>query len=322
MAITPYAVVFPGQGSQKPGMGKSLYENDPVAKNIFEIISQATGVDVAKLCFESDEDTLRQTQNAQLALYTVGVSSYHCLSNQKNFPGPPIAMAGHSVGEYAALACAKIVSIEDGARLVQKRGDLMARAGALRKGAMSAILGLDDLTVETTTNQVSMDDAVVVVANYNCPGQLVISGDEPAVIIANEKLKTAGAKRCLPLNVSGAFHSPLMKEAEQPLKQAIDNTAFTISLEGISVISNVTADEENEPDRWKELMAQQLSSPVKWTQSVRKMHSLGAKLFLECGVGNVLCGLIKRIIDNAETISVEDVESIDKSIHAIRGENS
>lgn len=294
------AFVFPGQGSQKPGMGKDLYETSDVAKAIFDQVAAATGIDVAKLCFETDEETLRQTQNAQVALYTCGVAAAKALQAAGI---EPKAVAGHSVGEYAALAAAGVITVEEGAKLVQTRGKLMAEAGAVAPGAMAAILGLDREPVEAACAEA---EGVVVVANDNSPGQLVISGEPEAVAKAGELAKAKGAKRVLPLNVSGAFHSPLMVEPSNRMAEAL--AAATWSSPTVPVYANVTAASESEG--WAGLLERQLASSVRWTETIQRMRADGVETFVECGVGEVLTGLLKRIDREAKGMAVQDSASL------------
>ncbi|MGI8923851.1 MAG: ACP S-malonyltransferase [Fimbriimonadales bacterium] len=292
-----YAVIFPGQGSQKPGMGREAFDSSSAAQKVFKEVSDTLDRDVAELCFGADDETLRRTDNAQIALYASSVATYRAMSGAQ----PPVAMAGHSVGEYAALACASVFSVAEGARLVQRRGELMAEAGSLRPGTMAAILGLDDETIEATCAEVSVERAVVVVANYNSPGQTVISGDVNSVLATMERLKERGAKRCIRLNVSGAFHSPLMEDAARTMAEALSDASFEPPQ--VAVVSNVTANVEVD---WPGLLEQQLRSPVLWTQSVRRMRELGVETFVECGPGEVLSGLIKRIDSEAVAVSAKD----------------
>jgi [acyl-carrier-protein] S-malonyltransferase len=300
------AVVFPGQGSQAPGMGKGIFEAAP---GMFAEVSQAVGFDVAELCLGSDEETLRQTQNAQIALYTVSTSAFRILADiGKGLPFR--AAAGHSVGEYAALAAASVFTIGEGARLVQRRGDLMAQAGKTRPGTMAAVLGLDRETVEAECKKSS---GVCVVANDNCPGQLVISGEVDAVAQVSEALKVAGAKRVLPLNVSGAFHSPLMEEPAKELGEMLRLAPFDKG--GVPVYSNVTA---KPGDGWPHLLEEQLKSPVRWTETVQNMVADGVDVFIECGHGSVLGGLIKRIAPTATTYTVSDPESAVATVEALK----
>ncbi len=300
------AVVFPGQGSQAPGMGRGFFEETP---GTFAEVSQAVGYDVAKLCFESDEETLRQTQNAQLALFTVGVAAFRCLLGADH--GLPVrAAAGHSVGEYAALAISGVVSIGEGAKLVLRRGELMARAGKESPGTMAAVLGLDRDEVEAECRKA---DGVCVVANDNCPGQLVISGEVAAVAQVGEALKAAGAKRVMPLNVSGAFHSPLMEGPAREMGETLRLASFAPS--AVPVYSNVTAQPGSD---WSNLLEQQLKSPVLWTETVTNMVNDGFDVFLECGHGSVLSGLIKRTAPGVTAISLSDPEGVRSALEAIK----
>ena len=306
------AVVFPGQGSQKPGMGKELYDLRPESKSVFAQVSQATGVDVAKLCFETEEETLRQTQNAQLALYTTGVAAWTCLNAHLQGVTAIDAFAGHSVGEYAALSAAGILTVEEGAKLVQRRGEIMAAAGEKQPGTMAAVLGLERDQIEAALQSV---DGVVVVANDNCPGQLVISGEIEAVGKAGETLTAAGAKRVLPLNVSGAFHSPLMESSAVEMRKALDAATFA---SGGRVFSNVTAQPVVQTGVWPDLLERQLKSPVRWTESVQNMLNEGVRVFIECGSGDVLTGLLKRIEREAKGLKVNDLESLEAAVAAVR----
>ncbi len=283
-------------------MGKGVYDASEVARSVFQRVSDAVERDIASLCFESDEETLRQTQNAQIALYTVGVATFMAFTDEAETP--PAVLAGHSVGEYSALASAGFLSIEEGARLVRLRGDLMAKAGKDRPGAMAAVLGLDDDAVDEVCRNCSRPGHVVVVANRNCPGQTVISGDAEAVEEAAEALKAAGAKRCLPLNVSGAFHSPLMAESAEEMGLALRSATFSKPASSVRLISNVTADVVEDPQSWPEMLERQLHSAVRWTESIRRAGALGIGLFLEFGPGEVLSGLVKRILPEPETLAI------------------
>lgn len=306
MSKNGVAFVFPGQGSQVPGMGSEVYRRSTRARDVFCQVSSVLSRDVAKLCFDSDEEILRYTENAQVALFTVSVATYEAIKEE--ISAEPVAMAGHSVGEYSALVNAGWLTLEDGARLVARRGDLMGRAGALRKGAMSAVLGVDAETVRKVCDELSKPGALVTIANDNCPGQIVISGDEKAVELACERLKEQGAKRCIRLNVSGAFHSPLMQEAGEAFRELLVQIEFRTPSPLIPVVSNVTAEPIYEASRWQDLLYRQLVSPVRWTESIQKMHVMGINTFVECGSGEVLTGLIKRILPGARALFVKRKE--------------
>jgi [acyl-carrier-protein] S-malonyltransferase len=298
-------------------MGKALAENFEESRRVFDEVSSVVSRDLRQICWEFDADTLRQTQNAQIALFTVSLASYRALRALVGVS--PLVGAGHSVGEYAALAASGVLTIADAARLVQRRGDLMARAGNLAPGTMAAVLGLDDEVVERVCAECATEEEPVVPANYNSPGQVVISGAVPAVERACERLKAEGAKRCLPLNVSGAFHSPLMRDAADAFGQALAEVEFR---EGeFPVVSNVTAEPVTDSEAWRSLLKQQLASPVQWTKSVRRMGEMGAGAFLELGAGNVLCGLIKRTLEGALTASLERPEDLE-AIRSLLGEGA
>ena len=290
-------------------MGQALFHASPAAKEVFEKVAEATGTDVAKLCFESDENTLRQTQNAQIALFTVGVAAYRALGEAA--PDHPVsAAAGHSVGEYAALAAAGVLGVSEGATLVRRRGDLMARAGNLNPGTMAAVIGLEKGQVEEVCKRLN---GICVIANDNCPGQIVISGDVETVEAAAGPLKEAGAKRVLPLNVSGAFHSPLMEDSAEAMAPALDLAQFA---EGaMPVYCNVTA----EPGKdWPQMLRRQLASTVRWNGTVQRMIADGYSTFLECGQGTVLTGLLRRIDRNATGIALNDPESLAAAVDSLK----
>ena len=295
------AAIFPGQGSQKPGMGQSLYEGSPAARAVFDEVSETLRSDVAILCFESDEETLRATQNAQMALFTCGVAAYRAL--QESGVNAEV-FAGHSIGEYAAHVCAGNIPLEIGVQLVKKRGNVMAEAGTIAPGTMAAVLGLDSDAIKAALSNVK---GIVVVANDNCPGQVVISGEIAAVDAAGPVLTGAGAKRVLPLNVSGAFHSPLMLEPSKQMAKTLANVDFAF---GKPVYSNVTAETVENPNTWNELLEEQLRAPVRWTETVQNMVGDGVTRFIECGVGNVLCGMIKRIDSSVTSAAVFDMDSL------------
>lgn len=296
--IAMVAALFPGQGSQKPGMGQSLFDAHSEARAVFASVSETTGIDVANLCFSADAETLTLTQNAQIALFTCGVAAYQCFvasGRQANL------FAGHSIGEYAAIVCSGALSIEDGARLVQRRGELMSQAKA---GAMAAVIGLERGPVEEVLSIIA---GVVVVANDNCPGQYVISGEVEAVDTAIPALKEAGAKIVTKLNVSGAFHSPLMVDASMSMRSALDQASFSL---GLPVYSNVTAARVDNPSRFPELLELQLCGSVNWSPQMQKMIEDGMTSAYEFGSGKVLAGLMKRIDKEIPVTVVEDAEGL------------
>ncbi len=305
------AAVFPGQGSQQPGMGKELYDAFPDARSVFEEVAEAIHINVAALCFETDEEQLRQTQNAQIALYTTGLAAFRALG----FEGFP-AMAGHSVGEYAALAACGSISVGEGARFVQRRGDLMAHSGSLRPGTMAAVLGLEKAALQQVCRTASGDEGVVVIANDNCPGQLVISGDVAAVTKAELLAKEAGAKRAIRLNVSGAFHSPLMAEPAKSLGAALRSEAFNMGT--AKIYCNVLAEPVGSSEEWPRILESQLSSPVRWTESIQNMIRDGVDTFVEFGAGEVLSGLIRRISKEVTTLAVKDATSLESARDALK----
>ncbi|MFD2513459.1 ACP S-malonyltransferase [Pontibacter locisalis] len=289
------AYVFPGQGSQFVGMGKDLYEQHEEAKQLFDKANEILGFNITEIMFNGTDEELKQTKVTQPAIFLHSVAQAVVA---KDFN--PDMVAGHSLGEFSALVASKVLSFEDGLRLVSKRALAMQAACEANPSTMAAILGLEDDKVEEVCASI---DEVVVAANYNCPGQLVISGSNKGIEIACEKMKEAGAKRALPLPVGGAFHSPLMKPAEEELAKAIEETKFS---EGICPIyQNVDAMPHTEPAEIKQNLIKQLTAPVRWTQSVQQMISDGATHFVECGPGKVLQGLVKKIDRNAEVSSAE-----------------
>jgi len=310
------AIVFPGQGSQRPGMGQELFAAHPEAVAVFDEISEAVGKDIRQLCLESDEETLRHTDNAQIALFTCSVAAWEAL--RAGLPAETLAkvgaMAGHSIGEYAALVAAGRLSRADGARLVARRGELMANVGKTQPGTMAAVLGLDREPLEAACAEAG---GVVVVANDNSPGQLIISGEVEAVKRAGELASAKGAKRVLPLNVRGAFHSPLMSDAAKEMGVALREATFSSASGGPALYSNVTSEPVADFGQMGALLEQQLSSPVRWTESVQHMVRDGVDTIVECGVGEVLCGLVGRIDKSVATLSVQDNASMAKTIGAL-----
>jgi [acyl-carrier-protein] S-malonyltransferase len=290
------AYVFPGQGSQFVEMGKSLYEANKEAQELFERANEQLGFRITDIMFEGDAEALKQTEVTQPAIFIHSVITAQILKDAFDAK----AVAGHSLGEFSALVAAGVLSYEHGLSLVSKRAMAMQRACGIERGTMAAVLGLEDQVVEEVC---ALADGVVVAANYNCPGQLVISGAFEAVERACETLKEAGARRALLLPVGGAFHSPLMEPAREELASAIENTPFNAPK--VPIYQNVTATAVTEVQTLKENLVAQLTAPVKWTQSVQNMWGDGFVQFVECGPGNVLQGLVKKIEREAEVTSVQ-----------------
>lgn len=282
------AYVFPGQGAQFEGMGKDLYNDVPKAKELFERANEILGYRITDVMFEGDADALKQTKVTQPAVFLHSVITALCLDDFH-----PDMAAGHSLGEFSALTASGALSFDDGLRLVYARAMAMQKACDIVPSTMAAVLALDDAKVEEVCAGINRADFVVVPANYNCPGQIVISGSVEAVDAACVKLKEAGAKRALRLAVGGAFHSPLMEPARLELAQAIEKT--NIKAPVCPVYQNVDAKPHVNPDEIKDNLLKQLTSPVKWTQSVRNMIADGMTDFVECGPGTVLTGLIGKI---------------------------
>ncbi|MBR3884014.1 MAG: ACP S-malonyltransferase [Bacteroidaceae bacterium] len=283
------AFVFPGQGAQFIGMGKDLYENSPLAKEYFEKANEILGFRITDIMFNGTDEELKQTKVTQPAVFIHSVISALALEDEFT----PDMVAGHSLGEFSALTAAGALSFEDGLKLVYKRALAMQKACEMQQSTMAAIIALPDETVERICAEVTENGNLVVAANYNCPGQIVISGTIEGVNIACEKLKAAGAKRTLPLNVSGAFHSPLMQPAKEELEAAIKSTI--INTPRCPVYQNVDAKPHTNPEEIKENLISQLTSSVRWTASVTEMVKDGASEFTECGPGTVLQGMIKKI---------------------------
>jgi [acyl-carrier-protein] S-malonyltransferase len=290
------AYVFPGQGSQFPGMGKDLYESNAKAKELFEKANELLGFRITDIMFNGSEEELKQTKVTQPAIFLHSVVLAHTLSDFN-----PDMVAGHSLGEFSALVANKALSFEDALLLVSKRAMAMQKACEQNPSTMAAILNLDDKVVEAICAEITKEGNVVVAANYNCPGQLVISGSIEGVNIACEKLKAAGAKRALILPVGGAFHSPLMEPARVELEAAINSTTFSKPV--CPVYQNVTANAVSDPEAIKKNLIAQLTAPVRWTQTVEQMIADGATSFTEVGPGKVLQGLVKKVNKDIEAVS-------------------
>ena len=286
------AYIFPGQGAQFPGMGKDLYETSAVAKDLFERANEILGFRITDIMFEGSAEELKETKVTQPAVFL------HSVILAKVLDVKPEMVAGHSLGEFSALVVNGALSFEDGLKLVSKRALAMQKACEIIHSTMAAVLNLEDKIVEDICASI---DGVVVAANYNCPGQLVISGEYKAVELACEKMKEAGAKRALILPVGGAFHSPMMEPASSALAAAIEATTF--SNPTCPVYQNVTAKAVSNPAEIKNNLISQLTGAVKWTQSVNQMIADGATSFTEVGPGKVLVGLVNKIDKEVETIS-------------------
>ena len=288
------AYVFPGQGAQFVGMGKDLYDNSPLAKDLFEKANSILGFRITDLMFAGTDEDLRQTRVTQPAIFLHSVILAATLPDFE-----PDMVAGHSLGEFSALVTSKAMTFNDGLRLVYARAMAMQKACEAIPGTMAAILGLDDAKTEEVLSGI---DEIVVPANYNSPGQLVISGSVKGIEIACEAMKAAGAKRALPLKVGGAFHSPLMEPARIELAAAIEATVFSTPV--CPVYQNVDAKAHTLPSEIKANLVAQLTSPVRWTQIVQNMVAAGATTFIELGPGSVLQGLVKKIAPEVETKGV------------------
>lgn len=295
------AFVFPGQGAQFVGMGKNLYENSALAKDLFEKANDILGYRITDIMFAGTDEDLRQTKVTQPAVFLHSVISALCMGDAFQ----PDMVAGHSLGEFSALVAAGALNFEDGLKLVYARAMAMQKACEAQPSTMAAIVGLDDATVEQVCAEVSAEGNVVVPANYNNPGQLVISGNVEAVNAACEKLKAAGAKRALVLAVGGAFHSPLMQPAKDELQAAIEATDFHTPK--CPVYQNVDAQAHTNPDEIKANLIAQLTASVRWTQEVQNMIAAGATDFTECGPGKALQGMIAKIAKGNDAVSAHGI---------------
>lgn len=309
------AFLFPGQGSQKVGMGATLFAEDSLAKEVLERADKALGFPLSEIIEHGPEETLKQTAYAQPALVTMSTAVLQLFRDadiQADF------VAGHSLGEYSALVACKSLTFEDAVTLVHQRGTLMEEAVPQGQGAMAAVLGLNKEELEEVASEIAADGEVAELANLNCPGQIVLSGTAKGIEQAAVLAKQKGAKRVLPLAVSGPFHSSLMKPAANQFKQALEQTPFANP--AVPLIANVTAEVTDAPEVIREQLAEQIYSPVRFEESVRRMIELGVDTFIEIGAGNVLCGLVRKIDRNLRTFAVSDRESFEKMAAALKGD--
>lgn len=302
--MTKSVYIFPGQGSQYVGMGKDLYEHSPVARELFQRAEDVLGVPLSKICFEGPEDELKQTKNTQPAIFVHSIALTRILNNNDI-----VISAGHSLGEYSALVFAEAISFEDGLKLVRLRGELMQKAGEEQQGTMAAVIGLEPAVVGEVCCR-AYPEGVVQCANYNSPGQVVISGSVPGVRKAMQLAKERGAKLVKELVVSGAFHSPLMQSAHDGLKQALENAQIRNAR--IPVYANVTGKPVRQSADIRTLLEEQLTSAVRWEESVRNMIADGAASFIEVGPGKVLQGLVKRIDSSVDVRGADVFSDVEK----------
>ena len=297
------AFVFPGQGAQFVGMGKDLYDNNPLAKELFEKANDILGFRITDIMFSGTDEELKQTKVTQPAVFLHSVISALCMGEDV----APDMVAGHSLGEFSALVAAGALNFEDGLKLVYARAMAMQKACEAAPSTMAAIVGLDDATIENVCTEINTENNVVVPANYNCPGQLVISGNVEAVKAAFEYLKAAGAKRALLLPVGGAFHSPLMQPAKDELQAAIEATTFNTPK--CAVYQNVDAQAHTDAEEIKANLIAQLTASVRWTQEVQNMIAAGATDFTECGPGKVLQGMIGKIAKGNDAVTAHGIQA-------------
>jgi [acyl-carrier-protein] S-malonyltransferase len=302
--------MFSGQGSQYVGMGKELYENYEAAKNVLDEANQILDFDLKEMIFNGPEEDLNNTKNTQPAIYTVS-AMVKAVLNDNGFQAA--AVAGHSLGEYSALQAAGVLSFADGLKLVRRRGELMDQADPDGKGTMAAVIGLADEEVEAVLEEIA---GIVTVANYNSPGQVVISGEVEAVGAAEKKLAEKGAKRVIPLSVSGAFHSPLMEPAKEELKNTIEAVDFNDA--EIPLIANVTADYVKSSSEIKAALIKQLNNSVRWAETIERFKKDGYEDYVEVGPGRVLKGLMRRIDRSLNAYNVEDEKSLKKTLKKLK----
>lgn len=310
--MSKIAFVFPGQGAQYVGMGKDFYEAFPVCRNVFDIASESSGLDIAKLCFEENEQ-LNQTEYTQVCMLTAEAAVLKAVEEQGITSS---VNAGLSLGEYGALVASKVMDLKDACKVVRKRGILMQEA-VPEGGAMAAVLALDAATIEEVCEKT---EGIVSIANYNCPGQIVITGEERAVDAACEALKAAGAKRTVRLNVSGPFHSGMLAGAGRKLGEVL--TDVELKPFDIPYVANVTADYVTSTEGIKDLLCRQVASSVRWQQSVERMIADGVDTFIEMGPGKTLSGFMRKISRDVKMMNIENMADFEKVMEALKGEGA